>query len=474
MRQGARAYFVANITSQLFALLRYVVLARLLGPHELGLAATLILTAAFFEAVSDTGSDRFLVQDKDGDSPVMQGVVHAVMAARGVLIASALALSAGLLATLYKAPDLQVSLVALGVAPLIAGFAHLDMRRVQRTADFRPESAVMFVSETLSLIATAAAAWIVRDHTAVIYGLVVRATALVVVSHITAKRPYRWAFAGAEVRTFGVFAAPLAVNGLLLFLGSQGDRVVVGGALGPAALGYYSAVLLLVYYPAAMLGRFLSGLHLPQLAGAKTDPADFADRNRTYAARMLLLGAAIVIGFTAVGPVMTPLLYGREFAQPLQVFAFLAVLQSLRFVRLWPTNVAVSLGQSLIVLLNNVARMAALPLAFAAAALFGTLESIIAAFIVGEVAALAAALVLLRLAGPLKLLRELLRTGVFLGLSAAVCAVAWQLQTGVSSWMVAGSTTVGLCALMAMIWLDRQSIRNDLAHVKTRLTDRRW
>ena len=58
MRQGARAYFAANILSQLFALLRYVVLARLLGPYELGLAATLVLTAAFFEVVSDTGSDR--------------------------------------------------------------------------------------------------------------------------------------------------------------------------------------------------------------------------------------------------------------------------------------------------------------------------------------------------------------------------------------------------------------------------------
>ncbi len=472
MRQGARAYFAANVTSQLFALLRYVVLARLLGPHELGLAATLILTAAFFEAVSDTGSDRFLVQDKDGDSPTMQGVVHAVMAARGVLIASALALTAGLLAALYKAPDLQVSLIALGAAPLIAGFAHLDMRRVQRTDDFRPESAVMFVSETLSLIATAAAAWIVRDHTAVIYGLVVRAVALVAVSHFTANRPYRWAFAGAEMRTFGVFAAPLAVNGFLLFLGSQGDRVVIGGALGPAALGYYSAVLLLVYYPAAMLGRFLSGLHLPQLAGSKMDPTAFADRHRTYAARMLLLGAAIVIGFTAVGPLMTPLLYGRAFAQPLQVFAFLAVLQSLRFVRLWPTNVAVSLGQSLIVMLNNVARMAALPFAFAAAAMFGTLEAIIAAFIAGEVAALVAALVLLRRAGALELWRELLRTGAFLGMSLGAIAVAWQSQVGGGPWIVAGSTTAGIGALGAILWLDRRTLRIDAAIVKSRILGR--
>ncbi len=469
MRQGARAYFAANITSQLFALIRYVVLARLLGPHELGLAATLILTAAFFEAVSDTGSDRFLIQDKDGDNPIMQGVIHAVMAARGVLIAAALALTAGLLAALYKEPDLQISLIALGVAPLIGGLAHLDMRRVQRTSDFRPESAVLFVSETFGLIATGVAAWIFRDHTAVVYGLVVRAISLVVVSHLVANRPYRWAFAGAEARTFGMFAAPLALNGFLLFLGSQGDRVVVGGTLGPAALGYYSAVLLLVYYPAAMLGRFLSGIHLPQLSGAKADPAAFEVRHRDYAARTLLFGAGVVLGFALVAPVATPLLYGKAFAQPLQIFAMLGVLQALRFVRLWPTNVAVSLGQSVIVLLNNAARMAALPLAFAAAALCGSLEAIIGAFFIGEVAALLAALVLLARAKALGLAREVARVGAFLGLSAAVCCAAWALQTTASPWAVAAVVATALISITVMLWLDRAAIRSDLKFVSARL-----
>ncbi|WP_397419519.1 oligosaccharide flippase family protein [Phenylobacterium sp.] len=471
MRQGARAYFTANIASQLFALLRYVVLARLLGPFELGLAATLILTAAFFEAVSDTGADRFLVQDKDGDSPTMQGVVHAVMAARGVFIAGALALSASLLAALYKAPDLQISLIALGAAPLIGGLAHLDMRRLQRNADFRPESWVMLVSETISLVATALAAWFTRDHTAVVYGLIARSIALVVASHLVARRPYRWEFAAVEARTFGVFAAPLAVNGLLLFLGTQGDRVVVGGALGPEALGHYSAVLLLAYYPTAMLGRFLSGLHLPQLSGAKTEPAAFATQHRSYAARMLLLSAAIIIGFALAGPIATPLLYGQGFAQPLQIFALLGALQSIRFVRLWPTNVAVSLGQSLIVMLNNVARMAALPLAFAAAALTPTLEAIIGAFIVGEVVALVAALILLSRAGALKLSREIARVLCLVFLSAAAIAAAWTLQLGQSIWALVASGTA-LASVALLVRLDWKAVQLDLNWVLSRMRRR--
>ena len=47
--------------------MRYVILARLLGPEQLGLAATLLLTAQFFESLSDTGANRFIVQDARGD-----------------------------------------------------------------------------------------------------------------------------------------------------------------------------------------------------------------------------------------------------------------------------------------------------------------------------------------------------------------------------------------------------------------------
>lgn len=472
MRKGARAYFAANMASQLCALLRYILLARLLGPFELGIAAALILTAAFFEAVSDTGADRFLIQDKDGDSPVLQSVVHVVMAGRGVLIAAALASSAALIAGLYRSPELQHSLTALAAAPLIGGLAHLDLRRVQRTADFRPESAAMFVSESLSLMATAVAAWVTRDHTAVVYGLVIRSIALVAVSHVTAKRPYRWAFAGTEIRTFGAFASPLALSGLMVFAGSQGDRIVVGSALGPSELGHYSAVLLLVYYPAAMLGRFLAAIHLPQLAGAKYDLPEFEDRLRTYAARVLLLGAVCIVGFAAVGPVVAPLVYGQQYAQPLQIFALLAVLQALRFVRQWPTNVAISLGHTLIVMFNNFAQLTSLPLALVAATAFRDLESIIAAFIVGEIIALAVALVLLSREGTFLLRRELLRVGAFLGLSAAACSLTWRIQAGAPLWIGVLSALVGVCALVAMIWLDRRTIHRDAAFMKERLINR--
>lgn len=468
MRKGGKAYFAASLISQASALARYVILARLLGEHELGLAAMLILTAQFFETVSDTGSDRFIVQDAAGDTPVMQGVVQMVLAARGVLIALALTITSGLLANLYGQPGLSAPLIAIGLAPLIAGFTHLDMRRAQRTQDFRPESLAMIASETLSFVATSVAAYITRDHTAVIYGLVLRSVALVTISHLTAKRPYRWAFGKSEAKQFSLFAMPLFLNGLLLFVGGQGDRLVVASGLGPAALGQYSAVLLLAYYPATMMARFLTGIHLPQVSASRHDDQTLEAARWKLASHTIILSAGIVVGFTLAAPIFVPLLYGASFAQPLQVIALMAVLQSLRFVRFWPTTVAIGSGRSLIVMLNNVARMGGLPIAILAYMASRTLEAVIGGFILGELMALAVAIGLLWREGRLRLRGELRRILLLLAIAGSTVGAAWSLQDGklIEAAVCAAATGV---ALIAIYLSERATFTDTWAWIARRL-----
>ena len=429
VRKGGKAYFAATLVAQTSALARYVILARLLGEEQLGLAAMLILTAQFFDSISDTGSDRFLVQDADGDTHMMQRVVQLALAARGLLIAIALALFSGLLAGFYNQPDLRWALIAIGLAPLIGGLVNLDMRRVQRESDFRPESLATVVSEIVSLVATSVAAIVTHDYTAVIYGLVLRALAQVAISHLTAKRPYAWGFRASEARRFSIFAAPLFLNGLLLFVGSQGDRVVIGSSLGPAALGHYSAVLLLILYPTSVASRFMTGIHLPQLAASRLSPETLDTARLRLGSHTLILSAGMLVGFTLVAPIAVPFLYGARFAQPLQLIALVAVLQATRFMRFWPNTIAVGSGSSMVVMLSNVARMVGLPAALMAFYQFRTLEGVISGFIFGEFVALSVALMLLKRGRQVEW-REFRRVGYILALSTMIVAAAWAVQTG--------------------------------------------
>ena len=231
-RQGGRLYFFASLVAQASALLRYVVLARLLGPEQLGLAAALNVTAAFFELISDTGGDRFLIQDRHGETAQVQKLVQLVYVGRGLLVAASLVIFAVPIANFSNTPQLAKGLALIALSPLISGFFHLNVRRAQRGHDFRSEAICMIASESAGLVATVIGAWVTRDFTAVVYGVITRAIVVVLASHIQAKRPYRLGWDSEHAPRLARFAAPLMLNGLMIFIASQSDRVFVGSQLG--------------------------------------------------------------------------------------------------------------------------------------------------------------------------------------------------------------------------------------------------
>lgn len=394
-RVGAKAYLVATTISQLCAVARYALLARLLGPEQLGMAATLVLTSQFFEAVSDNGSDRFLIQARDGDKEAVQRLVQLVFISRGVFTAACLVIFAWPIAVLSGSKALAVGFAGLALSPLIGGFLHLDLRRAQRHHDFRGEGVAMMAGETLSLLATVSAALLTHSFTAIVYGLIVRSAVIVLVSHLRASRRYSVGFSKEYAPPLAKFALPLMANGLLLFIGAQGDRVLVGGRLGLAELGHYSAVALLIYYPSAVIARYIQAMHLPRIAARRDDPAQREGAASTLAGQALLLGVAMGAGFAIVAPLAIVLLYGARFAMPLVVIGLIGVLQTARFIRLWPNTYALAVGRSDIVLSNNIARLLAFPAALGGFLLQHSLSGIVLGFALGELFALVTALVLL-------------------------------------------------------------------------------
>ncbi|MBK5263651.1 MAG: oligosaccharide flippase family protein, partial [Alphaproteobacteria bacterium] len=389
-----KAFLMASGVAQLCALARYTVLARILGPEQLGLAAILILTAQFFESVTDSGSDRFLVQDRGGDDPALMSLTHLVSFGRGLLIAAGLILLAGPISHLSGAPQLVPEMMVLAISPLIMGFVHWDFRRQQRSSDFRAEGNIVMFSEIGSLIATTTAVLILRDFTAILYGLIARSLVTVIVSHIVAQRRYAMGYARAYAPRLARFAWPLIINGLLLFIGGQGDRIFISNQLGVAALGHYSAVALLIFYPSGMIMRFMSTTYLPRISARHSDPAAWDRASSAFASQTVLIGIAMQFGFVLIAPFAVPILYGARFEIGLLPIALIAILQTIRFIRAWPGTAAIGAGLSHIVMINNAVRMIAFPAAITGLSLIGGMEGIISGFIFAECLAFLGGLVM--------------------------------------------------------------------------------
>jgi len=451
-RRGGKTFLAATVLAQAIALLRYVALARLLGPEQLGLAAILVVTASFFDLISDTGSDRFLIQDRDGDTVPVQKLVQLVYVGRGLAIAAGLVAFAWPIAQFYKAPELVHGLVILALSPLILGFLHLDVRRTQRTSDFRAEAVMIIAAETSSLVATVIAAWLTHSFTAILYGLITRAIVMVLVSHLRAERPYALAYARAHAPRLARFAAPLMLSGLLLFMGSQGDRVLVANRLGFAALGHYSAVLLLIYYPAAVILRYMHVIYMPMVAAGRDDDAQRDHASGRLGGQTQLLALGMAVGFAIVAPTAVTILYGARFTQSAMLVGMIGILQAARFLINWPSTVALAMGRTRTVLVGNLVRLLAFPGAFLGVALIGGLRGVVAGFIAGELISIAASLALLNRNMGRPLIRGFDRLAAFI--LASVAIVGWNVAIGRRS--LAGEIGLLVASLLLAAWIVRR------------------
>ena len=452
-RRGGRAFFVASIVAQVSALVRYVILARLLGPEQLGLAATLVVTGAFFDMISDTGADRFLIQDRDGDTVTVQRLVQTAYIGRGFAIAAGLIIAAVPVSQFFHAPALAVGLAVLSLSPLISGFLHLDVTRAQRRHDFRSEAACLMASETAGLIVTITAAWLTRNFTAILYGLIARSLVMVLVSHLRAERPYGLGWSREHGPRLARFAAPLMLSGLMLFIGSQGDRALIGHQLGVKALGRYSAVLLLVYYPSALVLRYMHVMYMPTVAAGRDHPAHRHRVSEMLGGQTQLLALAMMVGFAVVAPPMVTILYGAKFTEAALTVGLIGILQTTRFLIMWPTTVALGMGNSRTVLISNATRLLVFPGAVIGYRSLGGLPGVIVGFTIGEMISVAVALALVNRGTGDNLLRGFDRFAVFIGTAAAV--IGWNVAFLQHS-MILGGVDLGISLILLAVVLRRE------------------
>lgn len=392
---GHKAYLGALATAQAAAFMRSVVLARLLGPEQMGLAAIIILSAQFFDQVTDTANDKFLVQDRFGDRPDSLQLIHLVAIAKGILVALFLILLAEPIARFTAAPATAGALAVLAIVPFLNGFTNYDFRIAQRHHKFRPEAIIMVASEMCGLVATVIAAFIVRDFTAVLYGLAVRALAGVIASQWVASNPYRPGYSSERARALWRFGAPLLVNGLLIFVSTQSDRVIISRSLGMADLGRYTVILLLGWYPSITLMRFIAAIFLPLIAGARDAPSEMRRNSDRLDSCTVLLAVYIGVGFAFVVPSLLPIIFGSKFASTTMLVTLLGQVVLWRTLKIGPATAAVATAHTRIVTINNVLRLSGIAAAVAAYRYVGGLRGIAAGLILGEVIANTAASILL-------------------------------------------------------------------------------
>ena len=385
-----------NAVASLMGFARNLLVARLLGVEDYGIASTFAVSMSLIEMGTQIGLQQVIVQAREGDEPGFQAGLHGFNLLRSVAAAAVLFLLAGPIARFIGVPDLVWAYQLLALVPLLRGITHYDLHRLTRQRVYGPMMIYRAVPILISLIAVWPLAHVFGDYQVMLYALLVQVFLGVIVSHLMARRRYGLSFDRAVIGHAFRFGWPLLLNNILLFGVMQGDKVIVAGELGLEVLAIFSMGLTLTMAPIGVIVQSLSLFFLPRLSQAQDDPARFAHLARAAMQASLAAGLLLVLGVALIGGPVVHLLLGEKYAPLIPLLIWFALWQAVRGFKSGGSLAALAQGRTKLPVLSNIVRMFLLPVAWLAAVNGATPMQIVWIATIGEFGAYVTALLLLR------------------------------------------------------------------------------
>lgn len=299
-------------------------LARLLSPHEVGIAGMVIVFATFIIPFADVGLGAALVQRPTVTSIDTSTVFWASLAA-GTAFALLGAAASPLLADFYGESEVAPLFAVLSLAFVITSLSSTHRSLLVRELRFRDLELRLVASYAIAVpIAIGVAAVTESAWAFVTFELVTATTSTLLLWVMMPWRP-QLAFSRATLRDFGAFGLNVLGSRIFRDLSQIVDKLVIGRWLGASRLGIYVLGSSLIFGPTSRIAAPVHEVLFPAFSRVQGDRERVRDgwlrANRLVAA----IAAPAMLGMIAVADDFVPVVLGERWSDAVPVIRLLAI-----------------------------------------------------------------------------------------------------------------------------------------------------
>ena len=376
--------------------IRTIIVIRLISVADVGIGSTFMIAVSVVQMLSDLGLNQFIIQSDRGGDPEFQKAMHGFQLLRGLTGTALMLAVAQPMAMFLGNENLIWAYQIIALIPLLFGLRHFDTVRFERRMVYWRSFVCNVTGPVVGILVLWPLDRLFNDYRVVLYALLVQEALTTLLTHLVAERPYRVRFQRDVMAAGARFGWPLLLNGLLLFLVLQGEKLVVGRELGMAALGVFAMALALIQEPSMALQRTITQFQLPQLAANKADDAGFT-RMATVTVQANLLGAVILcLAVQIFGEPLVLTALGPHYAAAIPLLVLINIVQALRGARGCTAQVALARAKTGNALAGNVPRALSIPISWYALTQGGGLTTILVIAAIAEMTGFGIGLWLMR------------------------------------------------------------------------------
>jgi lipopolysaccharide exporter len=401
--------------------LRGVILARILGPSEYGLAVILLVITGALNLFADAGIDSFIVQHRYGARSDLMRTSHAFRISGSAIVGLVIIGLAYPLSLIFKAPELGLPIALTGGVVALRGLINVSYKLQQREHRFERETYIDTARFSVEVVVTAVVALMTHSFWSVLVGSYANAAVHVTMSHLFADRPYSFRPRPRLVGLIARFSTPIYINAAILFAASQGDRMVVAAMFSKRQLALYAAAGAIGQGVSVLANRMTMSILLPRLADRGGDMVERRRRTSLPGALIICGSLVFLLGLAALGAPVVKMLYGREYGGLSALITAMAIKEMIQLEQGWLTTVLMANGRTGYFPMITGVRAVAFPAAILLASIGLSILSIPLAFALGAALSLAVSYYAAR---PLHLIDRRLLLVSFGRIGIAIAAVA--------------------------------------------------
>jgi O-antigen/teichoic acid export membrane protein len=306
-------------------LLAIMALGRLLTPTEFGLMGAAGVVIGFSQIVSQVGVGPAIVQRQELE-PTHIRVAVTLSVVLGLLLGVVVFVGAPQIAAFYRIPALEPVLRAVAILFPLDGLNTVAKSLLTRQLRFRAYIALDAGSFILGYACVGVyLAWRGFGVWSLVIANIAQLALRTVAMYGFTRHPLRPSLDFRAARTLLSFGLGHSMAQIGTLFSQQGDNLVVGRWLGPAALGVYGRAYSLMVMPASAFGRIVNRVLFPIMSQVQDERHRLANAYERGLAIVALLSLPISAFLWVVAPEFIAVILGPRWTEVVLPFRLFTI-----------------------------------------------------------------------------------------------------------------------------------------------------
>ncbi|MGF7046297.1 PST family polysaccharide transporter [Paenibacillus sp. DS2015] len=219
--------------------LKFLLIARILGPESVGLISVALICLALMEAMTELGMLQAIVQRKENPTKQQLDTLWTFLFLRGVAITVTMICVAPLMAHVFNASNAVLMIYLIAFVPLFRNSASIGLYEQIRDRNFKLTSTIQAVTVSIDFILCVILILYNNSPISAILSMLIAEIVRTIVTHIVLHTRPKFSFAFKSIKDITSYGKWIWGHSISSFVFTQMDKVIASRFLGVTILGLY-------------------------------------------------------------------------------------------------------------------------------------------------------------------------------------------------------------------------------------------